>query len=252
MPLLEAVFISDLHLHPDNQAITNRWMRFIAWAATHTKALYILGDFFHVWAGDDALNAWSRSIAQQLAWLAQQGVSVSFMAGNRDFLLGSQFANLAHLTLLKEPWVITLGDEPVLLVHGDRYCTRDTGHQCLRLLTRNQWFSAFFLRLPLQIRLKLVNNVRKRSQSNRRNYHESPDWMDVVPKTILRHMKRHKVLKLVHGHTHKPGLKLLGTPAIVQQYVLSDWDDNPLLLCYDKSKGFYFDRLGGYDEYKNK
>lgn len=246
MPLLEAVFISDVHLHPDNATISLRLMHFINWAATHTKAVYILGDLFHVWPGDDALDDFSRGIAQQLAWLVQQGVAVFFMAGNRDFLLGQHFARLAQMTILKEPHVITLGGDSVVLVHGDRYCTRDKGHQCLRLFTRNRWFSAVFLRLPLKLRLKMVESIRKHSQSNR--YHSAPDWMDVVPKTMLRHMHRLNVLTLVHGHTHKPGLTILGERATIRQYVLSDWDDKPLLLCYDKSKGFYFDLLGGCDE----
>lgn len=245
MSLLEAVFISDLHLHPDNAVITNRLMRFIDWAATHTKSVYILGDFFHVWPGDDALDDWSRSIAQQFAWLAQQGVAVFFMAGNRDFLLGDDFARRAHFTLLQEPCVINLGNDAVLLVHGDRYCTRDKGHQCLRLLTRNRGFCAIFLCLPLKFRLKLVMSVRKHSQSTRHKKNQSFAWMDVVPKTLLRHMQQFNVLKLVHGHTHKPGLTTFGEPAIFEQYVLSDWDDNPLLLCYDSTKGFYFNPLRG-------
>ena len=248
MESLDAVFISDLHLHPQDPVITNRFDQFIAWAATHTKKVYILGDFFHVWPGDDALDDWSRSIASRLAWLTQQQVAVFFMAGNRDFLLGKRFAKLAGITPLKEPTVITLGNDRILLVHGDRYCTRDTGHQWLRLLTRNCWFSAVFLRLPHSIRVKLVQSVRKRSQSNRNtNRDKSADWMDVVPKTMLRHMKQFQVQTVVHGHTHKPGLSTFREGVLFRQYVLSDWDDNPLLLCYHKSEGFYFDRFGDCD-----
>jgi UDP-2,3-diacylglucosamine hydrolase len=248
MQSLDAVFISDLHLHPQDSVITNRFDQFIAWAATHTKKVYILGDFFHVWPGDDALDDWSRSIARRLAWLTQQKVAVFFMAGNRDFLLGKRFARLAGITQLKEPTVITLGNDRILLVHGDRYCTRDTGHQWLRLLTRNRWFPALFSCLSYSIRGKLVQSVRKHSQSSRKtNRNQSADWMDVVPKTMLRHMKQFQVQTVVHGHTHKPGLTILNEEMPFRQYVLSDWDDNPFLLCYHESEGFYFDRLGDCD-----
>ncbi len=241
--MIEAVFISDLHLHPDKTAITDRFHRLIQWASTHTRSVYILGDFFHVWPGDDALDHWSRSIAHQLAGLREHGIALYFMPGNRDFLLSDAFAALAGVTLLAEPSIITLGGERVLLVHGDRYCTLDRGHQWLRRITRNRFFPWLFLRLPLSFRARLVNKVRQNSQSNRT---KPLAQMDVVPTTLLNHMQTMGVDVLVHGHTHKPGL----TTHIVQektyrQFVLSDWDDNPLLMCYDNANGFYFIRLPG-------
>ena len=238
---IEAVFISDLHLHPNETAITERFNRFIQWASTHTRAVYILGDFFHVWPGDDALDDWSRAIAHQLAILHQQGIATYFMQGNRDFLLGDAFAALAGATLLTEPAVITLGDERVLLVHGDRYCILDRGHQWLRRLTRNRVFPWLFLRLPLAFRQYLVNTVRQKSQSNRS---KPPAQMDVVATTLLNHMTEMGVNVLIHGHTHKPGLTThRHEERTDRQYVLSDWDDNPLLMCYDEAKGFYFSLL---------
>lgn len=241
--MIEAVFISDLHLHPEDKAITQRFNQFVDWAKTHTKAVYILGDFFHVWPGDDALDEWSHGIAMRLASLKQQGIALFFMPGNRDFLLGERFAKLADMVLLTEPTVITLGDERVLLVHGDRYCTRDRGHQWLRKLTRNRWFPFIFLKLPLTFRARLVNTVRNHSQSNRS---KPSAWMDVVADDLLFHMMKLNVNIVVHGHTHKPGLTLHESKSSVfRQYVLSDWDDNPLLLCYDKSEGFYFDLFSG-------
>ena len=239
--MIDAVFISDLHLHPDESAITERFHRFIQWASTHTRAVYILGDFFHVWPGDDALDAWSRSIIHQLTRLGEQGVALYFMPGNRDFLLGDSFAALAGFTLLKEPSIITLGDERVLLVHGDRYCTADRGHQWLRRLTRNRVFPWFFIQLPLVFRARLVHKVRTRSQSNRT---KSALIMDVVVRSVLNHMQTLGVHVLVHGHTHKPGLTTYADQGTTyRRYVLSDWDDNPILMCYDKAEGFYYDRL---------
>ena len=165
------------------------------------------------------------------------------MHGNRDFLLGERFTTLSSLTLLKEPTVITLGDKRVLLVHGDRYCTKDKAHQWLRRLTRNSIFTTLFLRLPYKIRANLVNQVREQSQANR---DKPASYMDVVALPMLKHMQQMQVRVLVHGHTHKPGLtqhEYQGESYL--QFVLSDWDDNPLLMCYDDPNGFYFDRLLG-------
>ncbi len=239
--MIDAVFISDLHLHPQEDAITERFYQFIKWAATNTKKVYILGDFFHVWPGDDALDAWSDSIAERLSWLASQGVTLYFMHGNRDFLLGPRFAKRACMALLKEPTVITLGETNVLLVHGDRYCTDDKGHQWLRRLTRNVIFSTLFLALPYKIRANLVNKVRKHSQTNRR---KSVGYMDIVAEDMLQHMQIMQTHVVVHGHIHKPGcVRHDYYGAVYQQYVLSDWDDNPFMMCYDVPNGFYFKRL---------
>ena len=239
--MIEAVFISDLHLHPHDEAITLRFNHFIQWASKNVRRVYILGDFFHVWPGDDALDTWSRSIAMQLSWLASQGVKLYFMHGNRDFLLGEGFAKLASMTILPEPTVITLDGTKILLVHGDRYCTKDKGHQWLRRVTRNSIFPSLFLRLSYPFRANIVNTVRERSQANRQ---KSALSMDVVVPTMLRHMQQFGLRTLVHGHTHKPGLSTHQHEGEnYHQYVLSDWDDNPLLMCYDSANGFYFVRL---------
>lgn len=244
--MIEAVFISDLHLNPNEHLITERFYRFVAWAATNTRSVYILGDFFHVWPGDDALDEWSGAIADQLAWLAAQGVSLYFMSGNRDFLLGDCFAKRASVQRLTEPTLITLGDERVLLVHGDRYCTQDKSHQWLRRLTRNRIFPVLFLSLPLAFRKRVVNTVRQASQANRS---KSVAQMDVVLSAMLDHMHQLKVAMVVHGHTHKPGLTTHDyNDTTYRQYVLSDWDDNPLIMCYNEPLGFYFEPLTGeYD-----
>lgn len=239
--MLDAVFISDLHLHPENLVITHRFNQFIDWAATNTLSLYILGDFFHAWAGDDGIDDWSLGIAKRLKWLSQQGVTIYFMHGNRDFLLGRFFAEKSGMTVLPEPSVIELNKTAILLVHGDRYCTKDKAHQWLRRLTRNRFFPRLFLSFPLSLRKKMVMGIRKISQSNRR---QPSDNMNVVDKDLLMHMKQHKVTTLIHGHTHQPGLtEHLISGALYQQYILSDWDDSPQLLCYDDSMGFYFEQF---------
>lgn len=238
---LAAVFISDLHLHPEEPLITARFNRFIEWAAQNTKTVYILGDFFHAWAGDDSIDSWSESIAKRLRWLSQQQVAIYFMHGNRDFLLGKAFADLAGIIILPEPAIIRLGDKRILLVHGDRYCTNDKGHQWLRRLTRNRWFSHFFLRLPYKVRAQLVSKIRQHSQTNRSKPYSK---MDVVASDMIEHLQKYKVATLIHGHTHKPGLiNHCYNEIMYSQYVLSDWDDNPRLLCYHKSMGIFFNQL---------
>jgi UDP-2,3-diacylglucosamine hydrolase len=237
----EAVFISDLHLHPEEPLISKRFNAFVDWAAHHAKAVYILGDFFHAWSGDDSQNAWSDNIAQRLKWLSEQKVSLYYMHGNRDFLLGKDFAKAAGMTILPEPSVISLDDNPVLLVHGDGYCTKDRGHQWFRKITRTAWFTKLFLLLPLQLRINMVSKVRQRSQTN---YRKTAEQMDVVVEPMIADMDEKKVLMLIHGHTHKPGLRNhLYNSKIYRQYTLSDWDDSPKLLCYYKSNGILFDQF---------
>lgn len=237
--MIEAVFISDLHLHPDMHDIQDRFNSFLEWAKrTPIKNIYILGDFFHAWAGDDSINDWSRHIAAQLHELSISGIKLFYMHGNRDFLLGKNFATLASWTILPEPTLIQLGTERVLLVHGDRYCTKDSAHQRFRRITRNPWFPRLFLRLPLSYRNKLVNKVRQMSLMNQ---NKTIEQMDVVVQVVTNHMHQLKVTNLIHGHTHKPGLSmyLIGNTKF-NRYVLSDWDDNPSLLCYDNTIGLHF------------
>ncbi|KTC98023.1 UDP-2,3-diacylglucosamine diphosphatase [Legionella erythra] len=236
--MLEAVFISDLHLHPDVPTITQRFHAFMNWAVANAKTLYILGDFFHVWPGDDGIDEWSLSIASSLAKASAQGLSIYYLHGNRDFLLGKRFAALAGMTLLPDPHLITLDGLPVLLTHGDRYCTLDKAHQRFRRLTRNRLFISFFLRLPFSYRNQLVSHIRQRSQQQR---NKDERMMDVVVSIVLKDLRHHGVQRVIHGHTHKPGLSAYHEQALdYYRYVLSDWDDTPSILCYDKPKGFEF------------
>jgi UDP-2,3-diacylglucosamine hydrolase len=229
----EAVFISDLHLNPQQPEIFNKFKDFVRWATTHTKSVYILGDFLHVWPGDDGMDDWSETIIALLAQLHAQGVQVYFMPGNRDFLLGSKFLRKTKMLPLDEPAVITLGEQRVLLVHGDRYCTRDKPHQLFRKLTRNLYFKHWFLRLPYALRSKLVNHVREHSQSNRRKPLEN---MQIVVNDMLADMRQHKTWTIIHGHIHKPEfITHQHGDQRFHQYVLSDWDENPTILCYNMS-----------------
>lgn len=240
--MIDVVFISDLHLHPEDPGIQARFDIFIDWAKKSVKKVYILGDFLHAWVGDDSINEWSRGIAKQINSLVTHGILVFYMHGNRDFLLGRAFAKYTGWKMLNEPSIIQLGNEKVMLVHGDRYCTKDIGHQRFRLLTRNKLFTTLFLCLPLSYREQLVNKVRKHSHTN---YNKSAEQMDVVAESVITHMIKYQVKTLIHGHTHKPGLSLYDhSNSELRRYVLSDWDDTPQALCYDNTKGFYFTHIG--------
>ncbi|KTC69369.1 UDP-2,3-diacylglucosamine hydrolase [Legionella birminghamensis] len=238
--MLEAVFISDLHLHPDEKGITRRFEAFLAWISTNpSRKLFILGDFFHAWAGDDSLDSWSEGIAESLAKLTALGIDTFYMHGNRDFLIGSKFIKKAGLKLLPDPAIIELDGQRILLSHGDRYCTLDKAHQRFRRLTRNRLFNILFLSLPLSFRNRMVESVRQQSQSNRSL---SYDVMDVVAETCIKEMQAYHAPVLIHGHTHKPATSeyRVSESSVLLRYVLSDWDNTPKFLCFDEKRGLEY------------
>lgn len=238
MQQFEAVFISDLHLHPEMPEITERYRDFLAWAQTRTKALYILGDFFHVWAGDDTQTTWSHSILDALRQLNDVGVSIFFMPGNRDFLLTARYLQRFHIQFLSKPTVIRLGQQSVLLAHGDEYCTQDKPHQYFRILTRNHWFSSFFLRIPKWIRVRITDGVRNQSEIK---HHKHPKLVETIPKAWIHALCKHQAQIVIHGHTHIPKHEVYCIDENrYDQYILSDWDKAPKLLGFDKSEGFIF------------
>lgn len=233
----DVVFISDLHLHPRRSDLTERFEHFVDWALSHARAVYILGDFFHAWAGDDAMDDWAISIAHRLSQFAQKGIPVYWMVGNRDFLIGADFAKKAFVTLIDEPKCVILGTHRVLLAHGDGYCTQDKLHQWFRRLTRNRWFRRFFLSLPLSWRMSIVNRVRLSSQSRNLAYEK----MQTVDEALGKDALSCEADVIIHGHTHRP----MRVPHVFsghsfEQIVLSDWEETPLILCYNESKTFYY------------
>lgn len=236
------VFISDLHLNPEEPEITNRFHAFVDWAKTHVNTLYILGDFFHAWAGDDAMDDWSQGIAARIRDLVDHQIPVYFMHGNRDFLLGKRFAKAAGWTVLPDPYVLKLDSESILLTHGDALCTADLKHQRFRKLTRNPIFTFSFQLLPLSWRQRLVNQVRYKSQMDKS---KTLEQMDVVDDAVIALLERYSINQMIHGHTHKPGLSVIKTThsANMSRYVLSDWDDEPLFLCYNQSNRIYYNEL---------
>ncbi|MBW8453119.1 MAG: UDP-2,3-diacylglucosamine diphosphatase [Pseudomonas sp.] len=228
------LLISDLHLEEERPDITRAFLHFLATRAAQAEALYILGDFFEVWIGDDAMTPFQESIAGALRALSERGVRIYLMHGNRDFMLGQSFCHKAGCKLLADPSVVQLCGEPVLLMHGDSLCTRDEGYMRLRRLLRNP-LSLFVLRnLPLATRRKLARKLRNESRTQTRM--KASDIIDVTPELIPGVLAEHRVCTLIHGHTHRPAthdLEVDGQPA--KRIVLGDWDRQGWALQVDEN-----------------
>lgn len=229
---MSVLFISDLHLEAQRPDIVRAFVHFLQTRARQAEALYILGDFFEVWIGDDGMDDFQRAIASALRRLSDTGTRIFLMHGNRDFLIGKDFCRQAGCTLLKEGSVIDLYGEPVLLLHGDSLCTRDESYQRLRTRLRNP-FSLWLLRhLPLATRHKLARKLRDASRQRTRE--KAAEIIDVTPEVVPQVMAAHNVHTLIHGHTHRPAVHQLtidGQPA--QRIVLGDWDHQGWVLEAD-------------------
>lgn len=230
------LLISDLHLEPQRPDITRAFVHFLQTRARQAEALYILGDFFEVWVGDDAMDAFQHEIASALRELADSGTRLYLMHGNRDFMLGQGFCQLAGCTLLSDPCRVSFNGEPVLLMHGDSLCTRDAAYMRMRRLLRNP-LSLWLLRhLPLAKRHALARKLRKQSQLQTRQ--KAASIIDVTPSEVPRLMAKYGVRTLIHGHTHRPArhtLEVNGQSA--QRIVLGDWDQQGWALQVDE-KGY--------------
>ncbi len=216
------LLLSDLHLDPSQPGITEQLIALLRGEARTASAVYILGDLFEAWLGDDDPDPLARSIVQELRALRDTGVPVYFMHGNRDFLIGKRFAEETGCKLLDDGTVVDLHGELVLLMHGDVLCTADTSYQRLRRILRNP-ATLFVLRhLGLDTRRKLGRKLRAGSQQHVGS--TAAEIMDVTPAEVVRAMQRAGVHTLVHGHTHRPAIHALtvdGAPA--RRIVLGDW-----------------------------
>lgn len=227
------LLISDLHLEEQRPDITRAFLHFLQTRARQAEALYILGDFFEVWVGDDGMSPFQHDIARALRELSDAGTRIFLMHGNRDFLIGRAFCREAGCTLLKDPSIVRLNGEPVLLMHGDSLCTLDVGYMKLRRLLRNP-LSLFILRnLPLTTRRKLARKLRSESRAQTRM--KAREIIDVTPDEVPRIMAEHGVRTLIHGHTHRPAehtLEVSGQSA--RRIVLGDWDSQGWALQIDE------------------
>ncbi|PKG97527.1 UDP-2,3-diacylglucosamine diphosphatase [Paraglaciecola sp. MB-3u-78] len=222
-------FISDLHLSADRDDINQCLFTFLSEQAPQADALYVLGDLFEVWIGDDDQNSFTLSIAKAFNALGQSGVPIYFIHGNRDFLIRQRFAKQAGFKILPEQVVIDLYGDPTLIMHGDELCTKDTEYQAFRKKARSWWWPRIMLSLPLSTRRKLAN--KGRATSKQKQSALSAEIMDVTSEEVITYMQKFAVKKLIHGHTHRPAihpLEINGQPA--QRIVLGDWYDQGSIL----------------------
>jgi len=219
---MTTVFISDLHLDPSRPAATATFLGFLDGSIAAGDQLYILGDLFEAWIGDDAASSHDRQVIAALARLAHRGVACRFLPGNRDFLVSDRFAREAGLALLAEETVVTLGARRALLMHGDTLCTDDHAYQRYRRVVHHPAVQTAYLGLPPGARRAIAAVARRRSREASRA--KAPGIMDVNQSAVERAMARHEVDLLIHGHTHRPGIhhfSMHGLTAL--RAVLGDW-----------------------------
>jgi UDP-2,3-diacylglucosamine hydrolase len=228
------LLISDLHLCAQRPAILQLFIEFLNRQAGRCDALYILGDLFEAWLGDDDDAPDHARVVSALRALRDSGTAIYFMHGNRDFLIGEKFAALSGCRLLPDPSVIDLNGTPTLLMHGDTLCTDDVSYQRFRRLVRNRFSQRLFLGLPLALRRRLARRLRAQSMS--RTLEKSPAIMDVNARSVAAVMRRHQVTRLIHGHTHRPAVHDFEIDGrLAQRIVLGDWYAQGSVLRCDAS-----------------
>lgn len=226
---MATLFISDLHLTEERPEIIALFRTFLREQAAHAEALYILGDLFEAWLGDDAVSADMQPVLDELARLTRSGIPVFILVGNRDFLIGEQFARMTGCTLLPDPSVIKLYGTDTLLMHGDTLCTDDVDYQQFRRQVRDPTWQAAVLAKSIEERMAMARAAR--AESALRTREKSDAIMDVNENAVLEVFRSHGVTRLIHGHTHRPAIHQLWvdeTP--VTRIVLGDWYDQSSVL----------------------
>ncbi|MEM6513449.1 MAG: UDP-2,3-diacylglucosamine diphosphatase [Pseudomonadota bacterium] len=230
---MTTLFISDLHLEAERPDIATQFVAFLQREAHDADALYILGDLFEAWVGDDDPNPHYAEMTAAIRELADSGVPVYFMHGNRDFMVGDAFASAAGVTILADPTPVELYGQTVLLAHGDAYCTDDTEYQQMRAMLRNPEWQSMMLAKPVEERLAIARAAREQSMA--RNAGLPEDIMDVNPGAIDTALREAGVDILLHGHTHRPAVhefEVDGQQAT--RIVLGDWYDQGSVVRWDE------------------
>lgn len=229
---MASLFISDLHLDDARPQATAAFLRFVSGPAAGCEALYILGDLFEYWLGDDAPTPAGVAVAGALAELSAAGTPVYFLHGNRDFLLGPRFARQAGLQLLPEEQVVDLYGRPTLLLHGDTLCTGDVAYQQVRSMLRNpDWQREFLAKTPDE-RVRMALEARELSADHKQGV--GMDIMDVSKEAVRTAFERHGVRHMIHGHTHRPNVHRHTTGhGEAERIVLGDWYDQGSVLEVD-------------------
>jgi UDP-2,3-diacylglucosamine hydrolase len=223
--------ISDLHLCPERPDLFEAFQDFLANIAKGAHSLYILGDLFNLWIGDDNPESFNSAVSCALAKLASQGTKIFIMHGNRDFLLGRQFCESSKATLIDEPYILECFDKNYLLLHGDSLCTLDTDYMDFRTMVRNSDWQSEFLSKPLEERQAFAQHAREQSKAMSSN--KAQDIMDVTPEEVIKVMLDLNQVILIHGHTHRPAVHDIPQGSIAvndvengpeQRIVLGDWE----------------------------
>lgn len=231
---MATLFVSDLHLDPERPAATGLFGRFLDGEAREADALYILGDLFEAWVGDDDPSTAGAFVAERLRALADSGVPLYFIRGNRDFLLGEEYAKRSGMAILPDPAVVVLQGEPTLILHGDLLCTDDTAYQQVRAQTRDPRWQAEFLAQPLEARLAFATQARAASKARYGELVSSGQAetiTDVAPATVHEWFRRYGVKRMIHGHTHRPAIHDEGDGNT--RIVLGDWYEQGSALRVD-------------------
>ncbi len=231
---MTTLFVADLHLDAERPHITQQFGRLLDGEARSADALYILGDLFEAWVGDDDPSEAGEFVATKLRALADTGVPMYFIRGNRDFLLGQDYALRAGMTLLPDPAVVLLYGQPTLILHGDLLCTDDTAYQQFRTQTRNPQWQAQFLAQPLPARLTFAAQARAASKARYGELVASGQAEligDVSPSTVQEWFQRYGINRMIHGHTHRPAVHNEGNGRT--RIVLGDWYEQGSVLRVD-------------------
>ncbi len=232
---MSTLFISDLHLCAGRPRGKFDFFRFLEREARSARALYILGDLFEYWVGDDDLgDPFNAAVVAALARLVGAGVPAFLMHGNRDFVTGETFARASGVTLLPDPSVIQLDGQTVLLMHGDTLCTLDLEYQAFRRESRSREWVERLLRQPLTERKTAVEALRRRSEQEKRG--KPAEIMDVAPAEVEAVLRRYGYPRLIHGHTHRPARHVHTIDGhVCERWVLADWYEGGSYLACDAS-----------------
>ncbi|MFD1123241.1 UDP-2,3-diacylglucosamine diphosphatase [Methylophilus flavus] len=230
--------ISDLHLSAQRPAVTQAFLHWLETEVTQAEALYILGDFFEVWVGDDVLDdaqhgSEFQPVVHALRRLSDSGVKLYFMHGNRDFLIGEHFALACGLQLLADPTMIYSVEKRILLSHGDALCTDDLAYQQFRNQVRSTAWQQAFLAQPLAARIAFAEQARSQSAQNKAM--QPIDIMDVNTEAVIALIREYEYPEvLLHGHTHRPGMHALTVDGHhCERWVLGDWHDTAIVCKLD-------------------
>ena len=228
-------FISDLHLERIESPITNIFTAFLD-DLNQNDSLYILGDLFESWIGDDNVSELSQYISDRLLMLSERDISVAIMHGNRDFLIGEDFCKASSIELINDPRIIEIDTKKVMLTHGDELCTDDKEYQAFRSVVRNPLWQKDFLNFPISKREKIAGEAKDASKDSKEN--KAMEIMDVNTDAVLKAFNDQNIEIMIHGHTHRPNIhKVSNEGKNLTRYVLGDWNKNSaIILKWDEAE----------------